>query len=113
MIGCIVITVTRSVPLVGAAFGDHLNQCATGSVKVIRLAESADFEFLHRVNRSRDYTRGHRTGLGSRETGKVLDISDRITGHVIRVVAAINRESVLVHVAAGNIPSRGHARVES
>src|SRR5438132_8648184 len=109
MIGGVIVTVPRTVPLICAAPGDHLNLRATGGVKVIRLTEGADFEFLDTLDRSGYDAGGHAVGLRPGETGEVLDVPDRVSGHIIGVVAAVDGESVLVHVAAGNVPSGRHA----
>src|SRR6267154_859829 len=101
------------MPLVSTAAGDHLDLRAAGLIKVTRLAKRADFEFLNGLDRRRHHARGHRAGLITGETGKVLDVSDGIAGHVIRVVTAIYRESVLVHETAGDIAARCHARLET
>src|SRR5437868_5339878 len=113
MIGGVIVTVPRAVPLIGAPPGNHLNLRTTGGVKVIRLTKGADLEFLNTLNRGSHYTRSHRAGLGASETGEVLDVPNGISSHIIGVVAAIDGESVLVHVAAGNITSGRYAWLQT
>src|SRR6266478_5218926 len=105
MIDGVIVTVARAVPLIGAAPRYHLNLSTTGRVKVIRLTEGADFEFLDTLNRGGYDAGGDAVGLGASETGEVLDVPDGVSGHIIGVVAAIDGESVLVHITAGNISS--------
>ena len=109
MIGGVIVTVPRAVPLIGATPRYHLNLRTTGGVKVIRLTEGADFEFLDALDRRGHDTRSHTVGLAAGETGKVLNVADGVPGHVIRIIPTIYGESVLVHVAAGDIASRRHA----
>src|SRR6266404_2895068 len=105
VIGGVIIAVPRAVPLIGAAPGNHLDLRAARGVKVIRLTEGADFEFLDALDRGGHDTRSYSVGLAARETCKVIDVTDGVPGHIIRVVPTIYCESVLVHVAAGYIAS--------
>ena len=98
--------------MIGAATGDHLHLRAAGLIKVVRLAERADLEFLDRLDWRGHYTGSHRAGLRAARTGEVLDVTDGVAGHIIRVVTAIYGKGVLIHVAAGNIASRRDARLE-
>ena len=72
------------------------------------MTEGADFEFLDTLNRSSHHTGSHAVGLAACETGEVLNVSDSVAGHIIRVITTIYGESVLVHIAAGDIASRRH-----
>src|SRR6266566_3911376 len=113
MIRRIVVTVTRTVPLVGSASSYHLHLSAAGVVEVRRLPESIDLEFFDGFDwRSYD-ARSHAVGLAAGETGEVLDVADGIARHIIRVVPTIDGESVLVHIAAGDIASRRHAGLQA
>ena len=111
MVRRVIVTIARAVPLISSAPSNHLDLRATGSVKVIRLSKGADFEFLDGFDRGRNHTRSDRTGLGAGDTRKVLDVSDRIAGHIVSIVATIDGESVLVHVAAGNIAAGRYSRL--
>src|SRR5438445_7436963 len=101
------------MPLICSATGDHLDLRPAGLIKIRRLPKGADFEFFYRFDRCRHHTRSHTVGLTTGETSEVIDVSDGVAGHVVGVVAAIYGESILVHVAAGNITPRRHARLKT
>ena len=82
---------------------------ATRGIKVICLTERIDLELLDRFDRRRYHSRCHRTGLSSGYTSKVLDVSDCVAGHVIRIVPTINGKRILIHITAGNVSSRCNA----
>src|SRR2546423_15399252 len=113
MISREIVTVPGAMPLIGTAPGNHLYLRSARAVEVRRLTESADLKLLDAFDRGGHHARGHRAGLGPGETGEVLNIPDGVTGHIVRIVAAIYGESVLVHIAAGNVASRRHARRQS
>ncbi len=97
------------MPLIGSATGDHLDLRPAGLIKIRRLPKGADFEFFYRFDRGCHHTRGHAVGLATGETGEVLDVSDGVARHIVGVIAAIDRECVLIHVAAGDIASGRHS----
>ena len=101
------------MPLVCSAFRNHLHLRATRVRKVRGLTKCTDFEFFDRFNRCSYNSRGHRAGLCARQAGKVLNITDGITGHVVGVITTINGESILIHVAAPDVASRRHTRIQA
>src|SRR6266850_1987889 len=109
MIGTIVITIGRAVPLILTTPGHHHHLCSGGAVEVSRLSESVDLEFFNALNRSCHNARSHSAGLAAGNAGKVLNIANSIAGHVIGVVAAINGERVLIHVGTSDVTSGCHA----
>src|SRR5713226_3854395 len=111
MVRCVIITVSRAMPLIGAASGDHLYLRAAGSIKVSRLTERIDFELFDSFDRRRHHARDHPVSLSASSAGKVVYVCGGGTGHVVGVVATIDGEGVLVLVAAGNIAGRRHARL--
>jgi hypothetical protein len=107
------VAIARAMPLICSPASHHLHLRAARSIKVVCLAEGVNLEFLDRFDRCGDDARSHRTRLITSETRKVLNISNRVTGHIVGVVAAINRESILVHVTAADVSSRGYARLQA
>ena len=110
-VGRKVISVARSVPLLGPAPGNHLDLCASGIVKVSRLPESVDSELLDSFYRSRDDTRSHTVCLRAGGAGEIANVAARVARHVVRVVASINREGILVFHRAGDLAEGPYARL--
>ena len=100
------------MPVVGATAGHHHDLRAGGTIKVSCLSGGVDLEFLDAFDRGGHHAGSHTVGLAATDTGKVVDITDRVTGHVVGVVAAINGERVLIHERAGNVASGCHTRLQ-
>ena len=60
-----------------------------------------------------DDTRGHTVCLTTGDAREVIDVADGVTGHVIGVVAAINRIGVLVHIGSSHVASGGDSWLKS
>ena len=94
--------------LVAAALSDHLHFSAGAVVIVGRLAKGINAKFLNTLNRREDNTRGHAVELGAASSSEVSYVGDGAAGHVISVVAAINRKRVLILESAGHKATRAH-----
>src|SRR5215813_1167496 len=97
------------MPLICATPGNHLYLCAAGAVKVRCLTKRAYFKFFDAFDWRGHNARSHRAGLRASQTGEVLEIADGIAGHIIRIVSPVYGEGVLIHIASGDITSRGYA----
>src|SRR5580704_16401690 len=110
-----VVIISRAMEIVGAALGDHLNLRARGSIEIGGLAGSGDLDFLDGVNRGGQYSARRAGGSGATHARKTAArvgagvISHRAV-HVVRVVAAVELEGVLVVHGSGGCAFGGHAR---
>ena len=116
-----VVFVARAVPGLGSAFGDDLHFGAGRTIEIGGLAGGIHFEFFDAILRSGDYARGaanpysqvilrgHATGRIARIAGGV-DVHAAV--HVVGIVAAIEREVVLVKNGAADAAVRTYARLQ-
>jgi hypothetical protein len=95
--------------LIGAALGYHLHLRANRTVKVRGLPEGVNPEFFNAFNRSGHDTGSHTVSLGSGGTGKIHRVAYLVPGHIVRVLSAIDRKTVLVSDRTCDLARRSHS----
>src|SRR5262245_58045237 len=113
MVRSVVVSITRAMPLVGPAPSHHLHLGAAGLVKVRSLAKRIDLEFLNCLDRRGHYAGSHRAGLSTCESGEVLNVPNCVTRHVVGIVPTVDREGILIHVAAGDVAAWCYTRLQA
>ena len=99
--------VQRAVELVRTPLGHHLHLAASGSVKVGRLAGSANLELFDTFNRRWNHARGS----SARGIGTGVAIARRVGGvatrHVVAIVPAVELEFILIGRRPSDVSCKG------
>src|SRR5438128_12044827 len=106
MVSSEVKTVHGAMKISRATASYHHDLSAGRAIKVSSLPGGVYFEFFNAFDRCCDDAGGHTVGLTTGNTGKILEVTNSITGHVIGVICTIERVRVLIHVRTGNVASR-------
>ena len=107
-----IVLVGRTVKVVGTALSNHLDLRAARSIEIGSLAGRVYFEFFNRIGRGRQHAAGRRPVAGERVVTIAAGIVLHASVHVVRVVAAIELEGVLVVHGAGNGSIWSDARLQ-
>ena len=89
-IGRPIVPVSRAMPLIGSPFSHHLDLRPYRTVEVSRLTEGVNSEFFNALDRGRHYAGSDTVSLSPAAARKVHCVTNLVSGHVVRVLAAID-----------------------